>query len=484
MSLFSFSPQAIPEAVRRIHEIIGPELFAVGGMIRDTVQLMIADNRTTAETAAHTDWDFATPLYPKEVLKRLRQAGIIAVPVGIEHGTVAAVIDRNQYEITTYRHDLEYTDGRHCLVRFADSIEEDLQRRDFTVNAMAMDLRTLQIYDPYCGIEDLRSRIIRTVGRPEDRFAEDHLRMVRAARFAAKLEAAIDEETMQAIRASVSKIHLVSAERIRDELMKMLTYPKPSIGFRILRHTGLLAEILPEFERCFGVEQNQYHSHDVGEHTLLVVDGIAPKYPFLRWIALMHDIAKPVCKQWLDERQDYVFYGHQDTGAELTDTIMKRLRFSNAEIARARHLVAQHMIDLHPEMNASTARRIGRRIGPEAIRDFLRLRMADRRGNHLKQGWIEPGVYYFVRLWRRIEREADALKIGDLKVDGRDLIRLGLPPGPLFREILTALLEKVLDRPELNQRQVLLTELRAYLDQQHVHYDIGILQRFIAESEH
>ncbi len=479
MSIITFSPTSIPDSVRCLHDLLGPELYAVGGVIRDTVDVLLREGANFAEKTVAQDWDFATPLRPHEVMKRLRNAGVTAVPVGIEHGTVAAVLDGVHYEVTTYRHDIEYLDGRHCEVRFADHIDEDLQRRDFTVNAMAMDLRTLEVYDPFKGILDLRRKLIRTVGDPNERFSEDHLRLVRAARFAAKLEGEIDLQTELAMCEHAPKIQRIANERIRDELLKLLDYRKPSYGIEILRRTHLLKEILPEVDACFDVGQNQYHSHCVGWHTLNSVDAMDQNYPFLRWVLLLHDIGKPVCKQWNEERGDYVFYRHQHVGAGMAEKIMHRLHFSNAEIALATSLISNHMTALHPKMTAATARRLMRRVGPQHIRDFLRMRIADRRGNLKKTRLFEDGFFAFVRHWRRIEREEDALKVADLSVSGRDFIALGLSPGPLFGDLLDALLEMVLDDPSLNRRDLLLKELFLLLEQRGISFKIEAAEQML-----
>ena len=471
MSAFTFSPEAVPEPVRRLQDILGPELFAVGGMIRDTVDRMLRSGTMAARESEGSDWDLATPLRPEVVMRRLRKAGITVAPVGLDHGTVMAVIDEERYEITTYRHDLEYIDGRHCIVRFADDIVEDLARRDFTVNAMAMDLRDLTVVDPFGGLEDLPSRLIRTVGNPDERFAEDHLRLIRAARFAARLDGEVESGTLQAMAAHAEKIRYISVERIRDELLKLCSYPGPSIGLRILRDTGLLRHVLPELDECFGVAQNRHHSHDVGEHTLLATDALHPRFPFLRFIMLLHDTGKPGCRRWIEERGDYVFYGHQNLGAELARDAMRRLRFSNVEIDFADRMVSNHMAKLQGNMTAATARRLVRRIGREHIRDFLRMRIADRRGNLKKKGRLEDGLCHFVRLLRKIERQEDALRVEDLRVNGRDLIAMGLKPGPLFGEVIDSLLDRVLDDPALNERAMLLDLLIARLEEQGVEYD-------------
>lgn len=452
-----FDLSLIPPFVMTIRDLLAPEpVFLVGGIVRDSVAGALQAGKEFVDQASGSDWDLATREPPRQVMSRLRSAGITVAAVGIDHGTVAAVRDRQQIEITTFRSDGIYEDGRHCQVTFADTIEEDLKRRDFTVNALAVDLSSGEIIDRFNGLEDIQANVMRTVGDPDERFAEDYLRMLRAARLAAKTEAIVHPETLGAIRRHAPKITQISAERIHDELMKMMTYPKPSHGLWIMRDTGLLREILPEIDSCFGVRQNQYHSDDVGTHLLNTVDAVSPRFPLVRFIALVHDLGKPERKLWKDDRQDYVFYGHQFPSAEGAVRIMRRLRFPNREIDVARAIIESHMIRLGPQASPSAIRRLMKRVGRENIRLFLRLRIADRKANRLKGPGLEPGLYHVVRTIRKIERDFDALKVTDLAVGGRDLIDMGLRPGPIFSEILHILLERVLDDPSLNTRESLL----------------------------
>jgi tRNA nucleotidyltransferase/poly(A) polymerase len=452
-----FDLSLIPPFVVTIRDLLAPApVFLVGGMVRDSVAGALRAGKEMVDRVEGTDWDLTTREQPRRVLSLLRSAGITVATVGIDHGTVAAVQGQQQIEITTFRSDGVYEDGRHCQVRFAETIEEDLERRDFTVNALAVDLSSGEIVDRFDGLADIRANIIRTVGDPNTRFAEDYLRMLRAARLAAKTEAAVDPETLEAIRRHASKITQVSAERIHDELMKMMTYRRPSHGLWILRKTGLLREILPETDSCFEVGQNQYHSDDVGTHLLNTVDAVSPRFPLLRVIALLHDLGKPERKHWMDDKQDYVFYGHQFPSAEKAVLMMRRLRFPTREIDMAESIIENHMVRLGPEASPSSIRRLMRRVGRENIRAFLRLRIADRKANRLKGSNLEPGLYHVIRTIRKIERDLDALKVTDLVIGGQDLIRMGLKPGPIFSEILHVLLDRVLDDPSLNTRQSLL----------------------------
>ncbi|MFH1740037.1 MAG: CCA tRNA nucleotidyltransferase [bacterium] len=456
MSL-QFDLSLIPPFVAAIRDLLAPEpVFLVGGMVRDSVASALQAGKNVVDRVDGSDWDLTTRQRPREVMSILRAAGMTVAPVGIDHGTVAAVDDREHFEITTFRSDGIYEDGRHCQVTFADTIEEDLERRDFTMNALAVDLLSGLIVDRFDGVADIQANVIRTVGDPNDRFGEDYLRMLRAARLAAKTEADIEPNTFQAMTRLAGNIIKISAERIRDELMKMMTYARPSYGLRIMRKSGLLREIIPEIDICFGVEQNQYHSDDVGNHSLNAADAVHPRFPLLRFIALLHDLGKPDRKQWMEDQQDYVFYGHQFPGAEQAVEIMRRLRFPSRDVDLARDMIENHMVRLGTDASPGSLRRLMRRVGRENIRSFLRLRIADRRANRLKGPGLERGMFHVVRTMRKIERDLDALKVTDLVIGGHDLMGMGLQPGPVFSEILHALLERVLDDPSLNTRETLL----------------------------
>lgn len=456
----------VPEPVKRLQEILGPvKSYVVGGILRDSLAGARLGPEGIITQTAGNDWDLATPLPPREVLSRLRRAGVTAVPIGFEHGTVAAVIDGVSYEITTFRHDLEYRDGRHPTVRFAQSLEDDLMRRDFTVNALALDLESGEILDLFGGLRDLRDRIIRTVGDPEFRFREDYLRMLRATRFAAKLEGPIEPETRAAVLRNAPLIQNVSPERVREEILKLLSYRQPSQGFAWMHDTGLLLYILPELESGFGVGQNRFHADDVAWHTLHAVDALDPRYPFLRFVTLMHDLGKVPAKRYMPHKDDYVFYGHQYVGKRMTRRIMRRLRFSNKEIETASAIVENHMYNLKPDLSEGASRRFIRKLGRENVEGFLRMRMADRKGNHLNDDGYEKGIFHFVRSLRKITRAEDALTVQKLRVNGYDLMEMGLKPGPVFSRILNGILEEVLDDPSLNERAYLLGRARALVEE-------------------
>lgn len=456
----------IPETVIRLSEILGPDKsFIVGGVLRDAIHAALERGDDALLPARYADWDMATPLRPQEVIRRLRKAGVVAAPIGIEHGTVAAVLEGETIEITTFRHDLESIDGRHAVVRFADSLEEDLQRRDFTINAFAMDIETGEIIDMFGGMADLNAARIRAVGDPNERFREDYLRMLRANRFAGKLHGVIEPDAAAAIRRNARCILDISAERIRDELMKLLGYEFPSHGFVSMRETGLLIYVLPELDAGFDCWQNRFHSDDVAMHTLLTVDAIRPSETMTRWMALLHDLGKVPRKLFHPGKSDYVFYGHQYASRWMAKRIMRRLRFSNREIEITTAVVENHMYNLKPGLSDSAIKRFVRRLGRDNIDPFLRMRMADRRGNRFNDDGYEKGIFHFVRTLRRIERADEAMGLKDLLIDGNDLIDLGLRPSPVFSVILNQLLEAVLDDSTLNNRFWLIERAQEFIQE-------------------
>jgi tRNA nucleotidyltransferase (CCA-adding enzyme) len=423
----------------------GHQAYVVGGVIRDAL------------LGAPTEpvMDVATSALPEEVQRLFPRTH----PVGLEHGTVGVRADDGTVEVTTFRADVE-TFGRKARVRFGNDLREDLARRDFTINALAFDPETRELIDPFGGLSDLAARVLRTVGDARRRFAEDYLRILRGARFAARFGLEVPDDVRDAMRESAEGTRSLSGERVRDELMKTLAQAeRPSAAFRLLRETGVLEEILPELEAAFGVEQNRWHPDDVGEHTLLVVDAVPRRHSFLRLVALLHDLGKPAAKTWDPTRQDYVFRGHDEIGAHMARTILERLRFPRRDIERAAGLVRAHM-DLFPmESGDAAVRRWLQRVGEENVRDLFRLHVADWAGNRAKpQPARELRALY--RRAREVAAARGALKVADLAIGGDELRSLGLPPGPRYREILSALLQRVIDDPSLNQRETLLREAR------------------------
>jgi tRNA nucleotidyltransferase (CCA-adding enzyme) len=423
----------------------GHRAFVVGGPVRDRL----------AGLEPTRPWDVATSARPDQVQGLFPRTH----PVGIEHGTVGVRVGDREVEVTTFRADVE-TFGRKAKVRFSVDLAEDLARRDFTMNAMAYDHETGQLIDPFGGVADFRARILRSVGDPRRRFEEDYLRVLRGARFAARFDLRVPDDVRDAMRASAAGTRGLSGERVRDEILKTLAQAeRPSGAFRLLRDTGVLAEILPELDAAFGVGQNRWHPDDVGEHTLLVVDAMPRRHAFLRLVALLHDLGKPAAKTWEPSREDYVFRGHDEIGARMAEAILERLRLSRREIERAAHLVRVHM-DLFPvEAGDAAVRRWLQRVGEANVRDLFRLHFADWRGNRAKPAPARE-LRTLYRRARSVAAARSALKITDLAIGGDDLRALGLVPGPLFKALLSTLLQRVVEDPALNQREALLREAR------------------------
>lgn len=400
------------------------------------------------------EWDVTTSAKPDEVTKLFEKV----IPTGIEYGTVTVLLPDGQYEVTTFRSDERYIDGRHpTKVTFTDDIHQDLSRRDFTINAFAYDPQTGELIDDFEGQKDLKKKLIRAIGNPVERFSEDGLRSIRACRFAARLGFEIEKETFAAIPKTLEITKKVAPERIHDEMVKLLSVDKPSLGFELMRRSGLLRLIMPELEDCFGVEQPpKYHKFDVYWHSLYSCDAAPKGNVILRLAALLHDIGKPLCKV------GYTFYNHDKVGVEIAERILKRLKFSNEDIKKITNLIRHHMFDYTSQWSDAAVRRFIRRIGGVAnVKDLFTLRQSDAKGMER-----EVESEYLAELQRRIDKiveEENALDISDLKVDGNDVMRiLKIPPGPMVGRVLRFLLEKVLDDPKLNERETLLELIKTY----------------------
>ena len=432
----------------------GHEAFVVGGAVRD-LQL----------GRAAKDFDVATRATPAEVAKVFGRKRTI--PTGEKHGTMTVLTEdeggeRVPIEVTTYRGDGAYTDGRRPdEITFVRTIEEDLQRRDFTVNAMAYDPIAHRLVDPFGGREDLALGVLRAVGVPLDRFNEDGLRAMRAVRFCAQHEFTLDAATEAAIPRALAVFRKVSPERVRDELVKMLLAPRPSIGLELMRKTQLLGEVIPELLPTIGCVQNRFHAHDVWQHTLHVVDSTAlgstvgPSW-LVRAAALFHDVAKPQTAAPKEGAPgEFTFYRHEFVGASITDAVAKRLHFSNAEREHVVNLVFNHMFWYSSEWTDGTVRRFMGRVGSESVSDLFALRA----GDVLGRGHAEnPGVEIDelrARIDEQIRTQA-ALKVTDLRIDGKDVMRiLACKPSRIIGDVLKALLERVLDDTALNDREKL-----------------------------
>jgi len=435
-----FIPEPIRAILLTLHHA-GFSAFIVGGAVRDYLL-----------GKKPQDYDLATSATPQEVMRLFAHT----VPTGIKHGTITVLSEGVGCEVTTYRVESGYTDHRRPgEVTFTHSIEEDLARRDFTINAIAFD--GTQFVDPFGGIEDLRKGEIRAVEDPFERFREDALRMMRAVRFASQLGFKIEEKTMEAIRANASLIAHISMERIRDELCKILITEKPSYGIRLLSQLELLRWFLPELEACRNFEQkNPHHDKDVLEHILAVVDHTKSEM-ITRLAALFHDIGKPPTFS-LDENGVGHFYKHDLVGAEMTLKIMQRLKFDRRTTQIVSTLVREHMCRFS-KIKPKSIKKLINRVGRENLDYFFDLQMADMRG-HAKTASIEE-ILKVKEEAIRIIHQQEPLSIKELDVDGNDLIELGIKPGKEIGSILNLLLERVLENPDLNRKDLLLEIAKA-----------------------
>jgi tRNA nucleotidyltransferase (CCA-adding enzyme) len=435
--------RAVPPPVVAVCERLRREGFAafvVGGSLRD-----LALGRP-----APPDWDVATAATPAAVLRLFRPA----IPTGAAHGTVTVVVGGQPIEVTTFRGDGAYEDGRHPVsVTFVARIEEDLARRDFTINALAGDPLTGEIVDPAGGRDDLRARTIRAVGDPDARFSEDGLRPMRAARFAAVLEFDVEPATRAALARHVDVFRRVSRERVRDELAKMLTHARrPSLGLRLLAESGMLAAFLPELDRTRGVPQNRYHDFDLFEHTLRTVDGAPPRL-VVRLAALLHDLGKMETAAWSEDKSDRTFVGHERVSAEIAARWLRDARFAARDSAEAATLVANHGIYYDESWTDAAVRRWIRRVGPGRIEDQIALLEADLRAKGDRPdvpGSLADARRLAERAAAQLARQAPVDERA-LAIDGAAIMRLlGIPPGPRVGEVKRALLELVTDDPARN----------------------------------
>lgn len=432
----------MPDNVGRIIHTLqdaGYEAYIVGGCVRDAVLNKEPD-----------DWDITTSAKPEEVKALFSRT----IDTGIQHGTVTVMLGKEGYEVTTYRVDGEYADHRRPnSVTFTASLIEDMKRRDFTINAMAYN-DDEGIVDHFHGMEDLNAHVIRCVGSPKDRFDEDALRILRALRFSAQLDFEIEEETREAIRNQAQYLCDISAERIAVELTKLLMSDHPE---RLITayELGVTRVILPEFDKMMETPQhNKHHAYNVGEHTIRVVCEV-PKSKALRWAALLHDVAKP--ETHTNDGQWDHFYGHNEAGVDMAEEILRRLKFDNALITRVKRLVYWHDYGMGELPKLKSFRKALNKMGMDLFEDFTYIKRADilaqseyHREDKLKNLEILKGYY------QEIIEKNQCVTIKDLAISGKDLIALGMQPGPSMGEVLDHLLEKVLDEPELNERETLL----------------------------
>jgi len=408
----------------------------VGGCLRDALL-----GREPA------DWDLTTDAPPDRIQELFPHS-----LYENQFGTVVVRYAGSQYEITTFRRDVSYSDFRHPdAVEFGESIEEDLARRDFTVNAMAWGTRSGEepaFVDPHGGRDDLSRRLLRAVGEPDRRFREDALRMIRAVRLASSLDFEVEAETLAAVGRNARLAEHLSGERIFTELGKLLLSARPSVGLRLMAESGLLAVIAPDLDRQRGVSQNKVAGQDLWDHTLRTVDA-TPNRPLVRLAALMHDVGKP------DTLAEGHFHNHESVGAAMARDYLGRLHAPRVLQERVTHLVLHHMFMYQPNWTDAAVRRFIGKVGPGSIGDLLALRAADNEGSG------QPAdAGHLEELASRIEAQLAmnlVLTRNDLALNGDDLMaELGLTQGPLLGDLLDDLTERVVSEPALNDREILL----------------------------
>jgi poly(A) polymerase/tRNA nucleotidyltransferase (CCA-adding enzyme) len=441
---------SIPLEVSRVTSSLrdaGFEAYLVGGCVRDLFL-----NRVPK------DWDVTTNAKPNQIQAVFPESfyendfGTVGVKTESLDASLSII------EVTPYRTETGYSDKRRPdAVTFGDNLEEDLARRDFTINAIALDDSKGLIIDPFKGQKDIESRVLRTVGNAVDRFEEDALRLIRAVRLVAELEFALDDDTAAAIKEKGPNLQHISRERVRDEFVRILKSKQPMMALVLAHQLGILAYIAPDLTRGVGIEQNQAHSYDVFGHLMRALQHAADKdWDFdIRLAAVFHDVSKPETRRWSDEKKDWTFHGHEVVGSRVTKRALEDLKFSRETIDRVSKLVRWHMFFSDPDqITLSAVRRMIRNVGEENIWDLLNLRICDRIGT----GRPKEQPFRFRRYKAMVEEALrDPISVSMLKTDGsRIMEKFHVQPGPKIGFALHALLEEVLEDPKLN------TE--AYLD--------------------
>lgn len=424
----------------------GYEAYVVGGCVRDSILGRCPD-----------DWDITTSASPEQVKALFRRT----VDTGLQHGTVTVLIEKEGFEVTTYRVDGDYEDGRHPKeVRFTSNLKEDLKRRDFTINAMAYHPER-GLVDLFGGVNDMEKKVIRCVGDPMERFQEDALRILRAVRFSAQLGFTIEASTKEAIGALAPNLKLVSAERIQVELVKLLVSPNPDY-LRVAYETGVTAEFLPEFDVCMKTDQNTpHHCYTVGEHILKSLLHVRAD-KVLRLTMLLHDIGKPVVKITDENGRDH-FKMHGPESEQMAKVILRRLKFDNDTIHKVCRLVKWH--DARPAAQMPNVRRSVNKIGEDIFPLYLEVQRADMLAQSTYQRREKEERLEGVKsCYEQIVEKKQCVSLKSLAVTGRDLIQAGYKPGPYLGEILNQLLEHVLEYPEDNQKETLMQLVKEYQD--------------------
>ncbi|MEA2662328.1 MAG: hypothetical protein QOH08_1900 [Chloroflexota bacterium] len=434
---------AVPRDVERVVDTLienGFEAFVVGGCVRDALRGVDPQ-----------DWDVATSAKPDAIQKLFKRSLYTN-----RFGTVVVSSGAHEIEVTTYRVEADYADHRRPEdVAFTESLHEDLARRDFTMNAMAWRPTPAggELVDPFGGRADLEAKIVRAVGDPGERFAEDALRMLRAVRFATVLRMRIEPATADAIARHAGLAATLSGERIQQELNKILLAERPSTGIRLLSDLGLLAVLCPELEICKSIPQDKAVAQDVFEHSLITVDATPPDL-VLRLAGLFHDVGKA------ETFADGHFHQHEFVGEAIARRILRRWKYPKDTVGAVAHLIRHHMFWYQSDWTGSAVRRFIRKVGLDVIPDLFDLRRADNIGSGVRA----PRMYALEDLWTRVQAEIErstAFSPSDLAVDGTDVMReLRIAPGPEVGRVIAALFERVLDDPDLNSRDRLLPLIR------------------------
>ncbi len=444
--LYMKQKYTIPHEISRVVENLtknGYEAYLVGGCVRD----LLLERKPK-------DWDVTTDAIPEQIIPLFNKTFYENT-----YGTVGVVnedvTDETLHivEVTPYRLESEYSDNRRPdSVTFSKNLEDDLKRRDFTINAMAYDINKGQLIDLYKGQDDLRQGTIRTVGTPEERFGEDGLRIVRALRLHAELSFTINIDTKKAIQNKASLLKAIAKERIRDEFTRIIMSDRPMETLQLCHELGILKYILPELEDAIGIEQNQAHLYDVWTHLLKSLQHAADKkWPLhIRLTALLHDISKPETRRWSKEKNEWTFYGHEVVGARVGCGILKNLKFSKELTEQVSKLIRWHMFFSDTEqITLSAVRRLISNVGKDNVWDLMNVRICDRVGT----GRPKENPYRLRKYKAMVEEVMrDPVSVGMLKIDGNGIIQTtGITPGPKIGYILHALLEEVLENPKLNE---------------------------------
>jgi tRNA nucleotidyltransferase/poly(A) polymerase len=450
----------LPEAIKNIFSIFkknGFEIYLVGGAVRD---FLLGKNPKNFDFTTNANPEKIQSLFPNSFYNNTY--GTVSIPVEMEG---LSSLQKTIVEITPFRKEEDYSDFRHPKkIKWAKTLEEDLARRDFTINAIAYDGK--KIIDPYHGQKDLKEKIIRCVGDPDKRFTEDALRLLRAIRFASQLGFLIEEKTRKAIEKNSQLITKISWERISDEFLKILKSDHPAEGVLFLRNTGLLKYILPELEVCFSIPQKspkRHHIYDVGTHLVMSLKYCPSKDEITRFATLIHDIGKAKTFKKDEKTGLITFYNHEVVGKKLAEKIAKRFKLSNEQKTKLVRLVAYHQFTVSELQTDKAIRRFIRNVGKEYLLDMLDLRVADRLGSGAK------ATSWRLELFKKrlIEVQKEPFKITDLKVNGYDVMRiLEIKPGPKVGKVLKYIFEKVVEKKLKNEREVLLKEIEKFKDQE------------------